>query len=125
MHGHFAMTLGAVGRALLDPPRVKDRPGRIEGCVHRVICPRPGIISGALEASRAVGAEILRFWIPPERGPQPSPLVLMDQVKRDQHGEITAGCAIVTLALMETDAVEILDRYIFHELFKISKCRLS
>src|SRR5437868_11970200 len=59
MHSDLAMTLGAVGPALLDPPGIEDRPGRIEGCVHGVICPRLRIVPGAFELARPVGAKVL------------------------------------------------------------------
>jgi len=114
MHSHFAMTLGAVSRALLNPPGVKDRPGRVEGCVHGVIRPRPRIVSRASEVAWPAVAEFLRFGIPPKCRSQPFSLIFVDQVKCDQYGEIPTGRAVVTLSMIEADPEEVLDRDVLH-----------
>src|SRR5690242_7438683 len=104
MNGYLRMALGAIGTAFLDSPRVEDHGGRLRRGV--------GMLSGALEARWTAAAELYRIQIPPERGPQPLAVILVNQMERDKNREIAAGGAIVALAGAQPNPEEVVQGYI-------------
>src|SRR5690242_2304154 len=112
MNGYLRMALGAIGTAFLDSPGVEDHRGRLRRGVHGVIRPGFGMLSGALEARWTAAAELYRIRIPPERGPQPLAVILVNQMERDKNREIAAGGAIVALAGAQPNPEEVVQGYI-------------
>src|SRR5579872_1138586 len=89
------MTARTVVLAFFDAPRIKNGRRGFKGSIHGIVSPRRGDRTRAVEIPGTISTEFLRLRIPPERGPQPPPLDLMDQMESHQYREIAARSAVI------------------------------